>query len=53
MLKRLALILALGATLFACTPSGGGATTGPTVAPPASEMPSESMPAESAAPSAS
>jgi hypothetical protein len=59
MLKRILLILAMGAALVACSPSGTGTSPGTeTLAPvesstPSEEAPSESAPAESesAAPS--
>jgi hypothetical protein len=57
MLKRILLILAMGAALVACSPSGSGTSPGTeTLAPvesstPSEAAPSESMPAESAAPS--
>jgi len=51
MIKRLLIILTLGAALAACSPSGSTTSNAPTVAPAASSAPSESAP--SAAPSAS
>jgi hypothetical protein len=57
MLKRIVLILAMGAALVACSPSGTGTSPGTeTLAPvqsstPSEAAPSESMPAESASPS--
>jgi hypothetical protein len=58
MAKRLFLILALSASLFACTPAGGGASSGASLAPVGSDaapsVPTESMsPSGSASPSAS
>ena len=54
MLKRIVLLLALGAALVACSPSGTAGSPGTSAAPiesgAASEMPSES-PSESASPS--
>jgi hypothetical protein len=53
MLKRIVMLLALGAALVACSPSGTASSPGTeTVAPvesPAGESPSE-MPSESASP---
>ena len=51
MIKRLLIILTLGAALAACSPSSSTTSNAPTVAPAASSAPSESAP--SAAPSAS
>jgi hypothetical protein len=54
MLKRILLILAMGAALVACSPSGSGTSPGTeTQAPVESVAPSESLPSESesAAPS--
>lgn len=49
MLKRILLILAMGAALVACSPSGSGTSAGTSAAPPAdSAAPSEAMPSESA-----
>jgi hypothetical protein len=52
MLKRFVMLVALGAALLACSPSGSGATGAPvdTAAPVDSGLPSE-MPSESASPS--
>lgn len=53
MLKRIIMLLALGAALVACSPSGTGTSTGAPVdsaAPIDSGLESE-MPSESAAPS--
>lgn len=57
MLKRLIFAVALGAALIACTPAGGSSPAA-TVQPaatvePSGAAPSESMPTESASPSAS
>jgi hypothetical protein len=53
MLKRILLILAMGAALVACAPSGTGTSPGTeTLAPvesPSEAAPSESIPAESPA----
>jgi hypothetical protein len=53
MLKRLILLLALGAALVACSPAGSGGSPGSeTVAPIDTAAPLESeMPSESASPS--
>jgi hypothetical protein len=58
MLKRLIAILALGAALVACSPSGAGTTSGvETLAPIDSAAPSDAlpsmMPSDAASPSAS
>ena len=58
MAKRLFLILALAASLIACSPSGTGASAGASLAPVGSDaapsVPVETMaPSESASPSAS
>jgi hypothetical protein len=43
MLKRLVMLMALGAALLACSPAGTGTSPGAeTLAPVESEMPSES-----------
>ena len=47
MLKRIVLILAMGAALAACSSTGSGATTGTeTLAPVQSSTPSEAAPSE-------
>jgi hypothetical protein len=53
MLKRFAMLVALGAALLACSPSGSGTSpAAETLAPVDSAAPVESvMPSESAAPS--
>ena len=49
MLKRILLILAMGAALVACSPSGTGTSPGTeTSAPVESSTPSEEAPSESA-----
>ena len=49
MLKRILLILAMGAALVACSPSGSGSSPGTeTVAPVESSTPSEAAPSEAA-----
>jgi len=49
MLKRILLILAMGAALVACSPSGSGSSPGTeTVAPVESSTPSEATPSEAA-----
>jgi hypothetical protein len=49
MLKRILLILAMGAALVACSPSGTGTSPGTeTLAPVESSTPSEAAPSESA-----
>jgi hypothetical protein len=49
MLKRILLILAMGAALVACSPSGTGTSPGTeTLAPVESSTPSEEAPSESA-----
>ena len=52
MLKRIIMMLALGAALVACSPSGTGTSPAPvdSAAPVDSGLPSE-MPSESASPS--
>lgn len=52
MLKRIIMMLALGAALVACGPSGSGTSAAPvdSAAPSDSGLPSE-MPSESASPS--
>jgi hypothetical protein len=52
MLKRILLILAMGATLVACSPSGSGTSPTTESAAPV-ESPSEEAPSESASPAAS
>lgn len=48
MLKRILLILAMGAALVACSPSGSGTSPGTeTLAPVQSSTPSEAAPSES------
>ena len=57
MLKKLLLIVAIGAAVVACSPSGSGSSTGTeTLAPvnslaPSEAAPSESVPETSASPS--
>ena len=54
MIKRLLLIVALGAAFAACSPSGSSTSPGvatPTLAAPASGMPSEAVPSVGASPS--
>lgn len=54
MLRRIVLILAIGAALAACSSSGSGTSTGTeTLAPVGSSMPSEAVPSESASASPS
>jgi ABC-type glycerol-3-phosphate transport system substrate-binding protein len=49
MVKRILLILAMGAALVACSPSGSGSSTGTeTLAPVDTSAPSEAAPSESA-----
>jgi hypothetical protein len=50
MFKRLMLVLALGAALVACSPSGSGTSAAPSVAPIDSALPSVDA-SESASPS--
>jgi hypothetical protein len=52
MVKRLFIILAIAASLIACTPAGGGASAGATLAPIGSDA-APSLPTDSAAPSES
>jgi hypothetical protein len=52
MAKRLFLILAIAASLVACSPSGSGSSAGASLAPVGSDA-APSMPGESAAPSES
>jgi hypothetical protein len=62
MLKRVLLIVALGASLIACTPANPATNAPSSVTPtevtpseaaPSESMPTESMPTESASPAAS
>jgi len=52
MTKRLFLILAIAASLVACSPSGSGSSAGASLAPVGSDA-APSVPVESMAPSAS
>jgi hypothetical protein len=56
MLKRIIMLLALGAALVACSPSGAGTSPGAETAAPVDSAPVDSgmeseMPSESASPS--
>jgi hypothetical protein len=49
-MKRLLLLLSLGATLVACSPSSGSSADPDETGPALESIPAESMPAESTAP---